>query len=134
MEYWQIELWENDDGVCRVDRDLLKKIRRKEKFLYKSLKEKMFVYIQMPINKIELSKDLEKVKGEEKMWELKFHLGVELRFLGCRVSENNLDTFYALYAFKKKDQTIKNQHRYVARERIKEFINNFKNNELQKIL
>lgn len=135
MEYWSIDLWENEDGICRVDKDLLKKMSKKEKNLLYQLEDKMLSYIKGRIEDIQSSKDLEKVKNEDNMWELKFHLFKnEIRFLGCLTLENGNYVFYALYAFKKKNQEIMTRHRIVARGRVKEFINIYKQNELQKIL
>ncbi|MDQ5971421.1 MAG: hypothetical protein QG566_367 [Patescibacteria group bacterium] len=135
MEYWQIELWENQDGIRRVERDLLKKMMKKEKFLFADLIEKMEQYTKVNISDVQKLERLEKVKSEDNMWELKFHLSKnEIRFLGCLTLENGLHVFYALYAFKKKNQKIINEHRIVARGRVKEFINYFNPNELKKIL
>lgn len=125
IQYWNIDLWEDDSGVCRVDRDVLKKLRTKDKFIFQSLGEKMSKYVSVPIDKIIKSGELEKVKGEDNMWELKFHLPHknEIRFLGYLDDKKLITiTYYALYGFRKKDQTIKNQHREVARERIKEYL------------
>ena len=108
MEYWHITLWENSYGVCLVERDLLKRMRKREKYLYASLGEKMAQYTASPIEGVRYHKDLEKVKSEESMWELKFHLPkAEVRFLGCLTLESGTSVFYSLYAFKKKDQQIK---------------------------
>ena len=89
IEYWHIVLWENCDGICRVEKDILKKMKRKEKFNYNSLNEKMVRYTANPIEDIKYHEDLEKVKSEENMWELKFHLSSrnEIRFLGCLALE-----------------------------------------------
>jgi phage-related protein len=134
MEYWKIELWETENGVCRVDKDLLKQLRKKEKFLYKSLMQKMIEYVQKPIKNIQLSGDLEKI--EERMWELKFYLPnkTQIRFLGCNVKKGDTHIFYALYAFKKKDQEVKDKHKNTTRDRIKEFLNQYNQNGLQTIL
>lgn len=135
MEYWSIELWENEDGICRVDKDLLKEIVKKDKSLAGSLRDKMEQYTNAKIEHVQYQKHLEKVKSEDNMWELKFHLFKnEIRFLGCLILKNGSYVYYALYAFKKKNQDIMNKHKIVARCRVREFINNFKQNELQKIL
>jgi len=126
MEHWRIILWENDDGVCLVDRDLLKKMRVKEKFLFETLGDKMGRYTENPIENVQHLQDLEKVKSEKNMWELKFSLRkTEIRFLGCLVEENGIKIFYALYAFKKKDQKIKDKHRETARARVGDFIKQY---------
>lgn len=136
MDQWKIELWETDDGICRVGKDLLNKMRKSDSYLYKSLAEKMLIYIQKPINNVILAKDIEKVKGSGNMWELKFHLpkNNQIRFLGCLVLDKDVHIFYALHAFKKKEQIIKNKYKYIAESRIKEFLNNLNKNEHQKIL
>lgn len=135
MEYWQIEFWENGDGICRIEKDLLEKMSKKEKFLFASLGEKMDKYTKAKITDIQKLGYLTKVKSEENMWELKFSLSKnEIRFLGCLVLQNGFHIFYSLYAFKKKDQKIMNENKIVARGRIKEFINFYNQNELQKIL
>lgn len=124
---WNIVLWEDIDGVCPIERDLLKKMRHREKFLFASLGEKMDYYIASPIGDVQYHHELEKVKGEENMWELKFHLPkTEVRFLGCLVMESGTTVFYSLYAFKKKDQRIKKRHILTARRRVDEFINQYK--------
>src|SRR3989344_6837657 len=100
MEYWKIELWETSNGICRVDKDLLKQLRKKDKFIFASLEEKIYRYIESPIQNL-FQKHLKKVKGEKYMWELKFYLPHknQVRFLGCLILEKNVHTFYALYAF-----------------------------------
>ncbi len=137
MEKWSIDLWITEDRICRVERDLLKTMNRKDKFLFASLEEKMKKYVQEAITRVQALGDLEKVKSERNMWELKFHLyrKNEIRFLGCLIREDGFHTFYALYAFKKKEQCIKNRHRDAARGRVAEFINYLNNqNGLQEIL
>lgn len=135
MDYWNIEFWNTSDGICRVEKDLLKQMRKTDKFAYKSLEEKMMRYVKSPFENVQ-NRELEKVKNEKYMWELKFHLpnNNQIRFLGCVVLENDIYTFYALYGFRKKDQKIKEKDRYIAKSRIKEFINQKPKNELQKIL
>ncbi|MES2930859.1 MAG: type II toxin-antitoxin system RelE/ParE family toxin [Patescibacteria group bacterium] len=131
MENWSIELWVTEDGVCRVDKDLLKKLRNKEKFLFKSLEEKMRQYTSAKIADVQHQKDLEKVKNEVDMWELKFHLSKnEIRFLGYMDLQKEFSVFYALYAFKKKNQEIMEKHKIAARNRVKEFTNYFNRNGL----
>lgn len=137
MDHWSIDFWITEDNVCRVEREL-KSIKR-DKYLYASLEEKMKKYVQEPITHTQNLKYLEKVKSEENMWELKFHLYQrnEIRFLGCLTEKAGYNTFYALYAFKKKDQKIKNEHRETARKRVNEFISFLiqnKKDELQRIL
>lgn len=136
MEHWRIILWENDDGLCWVDRDLLKKMRVKEKFVFASLGEQMSRYTENLIENVQHRQELEKVKSEENMWELKFHLlKTEIRLLGCLAKERGMTIFYALYAFKKKDQKIMNKHRETARARVNEFISQYnQQNGLQEIL
>ncbi len=136
MEYWHITLWQNADGVCLVERDLLKKMRQREKFLFASLQEKMAQYTESPIENVRYHQDLVKVKAEENMWELKFHLPkTEVRFLGCLTLESGTSVFYSLYAFRKKDQKIKYRHRETARGRVSEFISQYNQQDgLQEIL
>lgn len=135
MEYWHIVFWE-DNGVCRVDRDLLKKMKTRENFLFESLGEKMSQYTARTIDDVRYHQDLEKVKNEDDMWELKFHLRkAEIRFLGCLVDKDNITTFYALYAFRKKNQEILSKHIKTARDRVISFISEYKKeNGLQRIL
>lgn len=136
MEHWRITLWENDDGVCWVDRDLLKKMRVKEKFIFSPKDVKMNQYTTNLIENVRHQHELEKVKSEENMWELKFHLlKTEIRFLGCLAKEGGIVIFYALHAFKKKDQKIMNKHRETARARVGEFISQYnQENGPQRIL
>ena len=126
MTNWDITFWENTDGVCLVERDLLGKMRKREKFLFASLEQKMDYYVMSPIEDVRSHQELVKVKGEENMWELKFHLPkTEIRFLGCLVMESGKTVFYSLYAFNKKDQKIKDKHRVRARRRVDEFISQY---------
>ena len=135
MAYWAVEFWENSDGTCRVEKDLLKKIRLKEPFLFESLGDKIGHYVSVPIENAKDLKYIQKVKNEESMWELKFHLSKnEIRLLGCIVSNNKFPIFYVLYGFKKKDQGIRGQNMDTARVRVREFLNQYKQNGLQEIL
>ena len=123
MNYWRIEIWTVPDGTCRLERDLLKKLRKNEKFVYASLKDKMQRYTETPIKDVMYHQELEKVSGETNMWELKFHLFKnEIRFLGCLGLEDETHVYYALYGFKKKEQQIRDNDRFTARGRIEEFI------------
>lgn len=131
MEKWHIKLsWKNDDQdeeVCLVDKDLLKKLREKEKFLFETLGDKMSRYTENLIENVLHLHYLEKVKSEKNMWELKFTLRkAEIRFLGCLVESDGIKSFYALYAFRKKDQKIKDKHRETARVRVEDFIKQYK--------
>jgi hypothetical protein len=134
MEYWRIELWEPTEGVCRIERDLLKKLKKSDPFLFKALAEQMSRYTSSPIEQVKSLGLMVKVKSAENIWELKFHLRkAEIRFLGCLTIENNFCAFYALYGFRKKEQEIKSRHLQTAKERVKEFLD-YNQNGLQKIL
>ncbi len=135
--YWVIEIWVNpEDQKSKMERDLLKEIRRKDKNILFSLEEKMNTYVQSPIEGLVKLGDLEKIKARENMWELKFHLknSNEIRFLGCLSQIKSSHVYYALYGFRKKDQKIKSHHLEIAKGRIKEFKFYYKENELQKLL
>lgn len=136
MECWHITFWENASGVCLIERDLLGRMRLREKMLYRSLEEKMMRYTEVPIEAVRYQQFLVKVRSEVNMWELKFHLPkTEVRFLGCLTLESGISHFYALYAFRKKDQVIKDRHRMTARNRVSNFIGQYnQRNGLQKIL
>lgn len=136
MNYWRIEIWKKDeDSQPRVEKDILKKLKKREYFVYASLEDKMLQYVNSPLEDVMATKELEKMSGEQNMWELKFHLlNNEIRFLGCLTLENDSSVYYALYGFKKKDQKVKSREKLVARGRIEEFKYYFKENGLQRIL
>lgn len=135
MDPWSIELWKTDSGICLVERDVLKKMRKRDKFAYRVLEDKFTQYVKFPVEHVMHQKDLEKVKREDSMWELKFHLPrVEIRFLGCLTRQGGPHVFYALYGFRKKTQEIQTNHIKTARERIKEFVSCYTQNEYQKLL
>lgn len=121
-ELWNINLWTDCNNVCKLDRDLLKELKRKDKKAFLSLFEQMTQYTAQPIDALKRLGDLERVSTEKGMWELKFHLSKnEIRFLGCIVLEKGKEVYYALHAFKKKEQKIKRKNIETAKERIKEF-------------
>ena len=64
MYYWAIELWEDDNGICRIEKDLLEKMRAKEPFLFKSLENKMTHYVSVPIENAKVLKYIQKIKNE----------------------------------------------------------------------
>ncbi len=118
MSTWRIEPWD----LRLLERDLLKKLRTREHFLFRSLENKIKEYASSPIEHARALGDLQKVKSEVDMWELKFHLKkCELRFMGCLVEEVGIVIFYTLYAFRKKEQDLRACHKETARERLKEF-------------
>jgi hypothetical protein len=135
IEQWNIELWVNPNGSCYIERDILKKMKSKDPFVYGSLEEKMNQYVNNPIENAQKLQILKKVKSQSYMWELVFSLSKsEIRFLGCLAQETDNHTFYALVGFRKKDQEIKSKYTKIAKSRISEFISYYHQNELQKLL
>lgn len=120
MNHWTIELWENRNKVCYVEKDLLKDLSAKDPTLLRRLFKKKGTLTKYTISQAISANDLENL-GDD-LWELKFRLPkAEIRYLGCFVHGVVGSIFYALCAFRKKDQKIRNTHLSLARGRKKEF-------------
>ena len=120
MAYWTIELWENANGVCYVESDLLSELMAKDTILLERLfkKKKTLTQYQIPYLK---SSDILKNIGDD-LWELRFILPkAQIRYLGCLVYTAQPPAFYALCAFRKKTEKIPSKYIRLAKERQKEF-------------
>lgn len=123
MNHWTIELWENRNKVCYVEKDLLKDLSEKDPILLRRLLKKKETLTKYTISQAISANDLENIGYD--LWELKFCLPkAEIRYLGCLVHGETGSIFYALCAFRKKDQKIRNKHLSLARDRKKEFEKN----------
>jgi len=120
MEYWQIELWENANGVCYVDRDLLDSLKSKDQLLLGRLFKKKLTLTQYTVPYLKSSEILKNIGND--LWELKFILPkAEIRYLGCFSYITKPPTFYALCAFRKKTQKISTKYIKITKDRQKEF-------------
>lgn len=120
MAYWAIELWENTNGVCYVESDLLSELKSKDTLLLERLFKKKNTLTQYQIPYLK-SSDILKNIGDN-VWELRFILPkAHIRYLGCLVYTAQLPVFYALVAFRKKTEKIPSKYINLARERQKEF-------------
>jgi len=128
MEYWTVEFWENNNGVCYIEKDILDNVKS-DKLLEERLFKKTFYYTQKRINDLKAAEILEDVGSD--IWELKFHLKVEIRYLGCFLEEDGPIKYYVLTGFIKKDQKIRNKYIKKAKSRLEEL--KYIKNELQKI-
>ncbi|MCX6718890.1 MAG: type II toxin-antitoxin system RelE/ParE family toxin [Candidatus Taylorbacteria bacterium] len=120
MAYWTIELWENINGVCYVESDLLNELKSRDTLLLERLfkKKRTLTQYQIPYLK---SSDILKSIGDD-LWELRFILPkAHIRYLGCLVYTSQPPIFYALCAFRKKTERIPNKYIRLARERQKDF-------------
>jgi phage-related protein len=117
MESWTVEFWENDNGVCYIEKDILNIIKI-DKLLEERLFKKIHYYTQKSISSLMKADILEDVG--DGIWELKFHLKLEIRYLGCFLKEENIIKYYVLTGFVKKDQKIRNKYIKKARNRLEE--------------
>lgn len=121
MEYWTINLWENSNGVCYVENDILDELKVKDNLLLERLFKKKRTLTQYQIAYLKSSDTLKNIGGD--LWELRFILPkAQIRYLGCLVYEGSLPTFYALSAFRKKTNKIPIKYIRLAQERYKEFL------------
>ncbi len=135
MEYWCIAFWP-EAGISWVEKDLLQKMRRKDPYTHAQLRIQMDQYASTRVERVQAREELVPVQGEERMWNLKFHLRErEVRFLGYLSMHGTPTTFYALHGFNLgANEAIPHRHKRVARERIQAFINWHYQYGLQKIL
>ncbi len=121
MNHWTIELWENRNGVCYVEKDLLEKM---ERLLKERLFKRMGTLTKYTVQNAKSSDLLEDLGGG--LLELKFKLpNAQIRFLGLiSYKDGSIPVFHALSAFRKKDQKIRVAYIKKARDRQKEFEKN----------
>jgi phage-related protein len=105
MELWKINLWQNANNICYVERDLLSSL---QPLILEQLFKRMSRYTQYPIGTLFSIKNLESL-GDD-IYELKFHLREEIRYLGCIEYGGSSPVFHALCAFQKKTQKIRKKY------------------------
>lgn len=116
MDYlWDIHLYTNEDGVCYAENDLFKALSKRNPLLLERLLRKQEKFqSDFTIKDVQKVGLLEHVR--DGVWELKFHLKQEVRYLGYLSADEK--TFYVLAAFIKKDQKLKELYTQKAIERL----------------
>ncbi len=117
---WQLELWENENGFCPVG-DFFNELETKKNFEYNRMIKKLNWFRTHSLSILEKRGDLSKVKNEY-CWELRFSVGIEIRFLGIIKEDKALQIFLVTHGFHKKDQKIRKSDIEIARKRIKQIL------------
>lgn len=122
MAHWTIELWENFDGVCYVERDFLDELKSRDRLLLERLFKKKETLMKYEIPYLKSAEILKNIGND--LWELRVILPkAQIRYLGCLVHIVHPPTFFALCAFRKQTQKIPNKYIRLAKARQQEFNN-----------
>jgi len=113
---WNINFWKKNDGTCYIIKEFIEPLKKNNKALLKNLFSRMNRYVDKSMDDLIPPKDLEKIGIN--LWELKFHVLNEVRFLGYK---DGCSAFYVFCGFIKKDQKIRNYYIEIAKKRLEEF-------------
>lgn len=109
-------------GSVFAETDLLGSLKRKEPlFLERLFKKHVDLTTGYEIRQAMASDLLVRVDASADIWELKFHLSDEVRYLGYVDYSSDIPTFQVLVAFKKKTMKLKMQYVRLAKQRKKMF-------------
>lgn len=121
MHKWKISFWESPNGVCYIANDLLDELTANDPETARRLFKKMDTYMSHPIKDAFSAKYIEKMDGG--LYEMRFKVGQEIRYLGCVSYAGVIPVFYALVGFKKKRGNIAGKYLDRAGDRQIEFKN-----------
>ena len=115
---FKVNFWENSNNVCYAQTDLFDNLSKKDMKLLENLLKRIERYENYTFEQLIKSNYLEKIDND--LWELKFHLQSEVRFIGT-INDTTFSVFESLVHFKKKTQKIETKYINKAKERLKEY-------------
>lgn len=115
---WEIDLWDSPVGVCYVETEFLDDLYAQDRRTYDQLFKKMDYYRKYPFRR--LPSDVIEPLGQG-LYEVRFKMSSEIRFLGVVTYEASSPIFHVLCAFSKKTRKIPKRYIKLARTRQKEF-------------
>lgn len=116
---WTFEFWESSTGTVPVVSEFLDDLERRDNMLFTSLYERMGRYTQYPLGQQFKAHHIESIGAD--LFEFRFHLQDEVRFIGHVSYEGSVNVFYVFCAFKKKTNRITKKYLRLAEMRHEEF-------------